>query len=267
MPDFCILRLRKRTLKAAAAMARHALREDDTPNADATRSHCNVVLGGRGHNAQQVLAQMKAATDPLAKRKDAVRCIEFLIAASPSINQWDESKQDRYYKSALAWIGDRFGGGRNVHLAVLHRDETTPHLQVLLAPILHSPDGTKKLAANKLIGGPAGLKKLQDDFAAQIGQQFGLERGVRGSRRHHEPIRSRYTKLMAANDLDQRISVKKIELQELEAKEEYLAVREEVARDVRARQAFARAKEKIELLNGKKTSTARGPRRDEDRTP
>lgn len=194
--NYAILRIQKRTVREAAAMARHALREDHTPNADPQRLGENTVLEGR--SAIDVIERIKAKTDPLAKRKDSVRVIELFIGGSPETLKAKSKKDvDSYFTAALLWIGDRFGGASNVVCAVIHRDETTPHMQVLLTPIRNG-----KLDARELIGGPKGLRELQDDFAARVGEKHGLRRGERGSRAKHTSVKSFYAAMEHIGKLD-----------------------------------------------------------------
>jgi hypothetical protein len=178
-------------------MARHALREDDTPNADPARTPENTIYGPR--SAAEVVRAIKARTDLLAKRKDAVRVVEVLIGGSPEIMaKMSRAQQDEYFADSLRFLSQKFGGDKsNVVLAVVHRDETTPHMQVLLTPIV---DG--KLAANKVIGGPAGLSALQDDFADKVGKKHGMRRGEKGSRAKHTTIRQFYGAIRAAGGAD-----------------------------------------------------------------
>jgi hypothetical protein len=179
-------------------MARHALREDETPNADPAKLGDNEVVAGP-KTADGVVAQLKARTQHLAKRKDAVRCIELFIGASPEIMaKLTRRQQDAYFVDSLHWLSKKFGGDKaNIVSAVIHRDETTPHMQVLMTPIV---DG--KLAANRVIGGPAGLSSLQDDFADKVGKKHGMRRGEKGSKAKHTSIRQFYGAIQAAGGAD-----------------------------------------------------------------
>jgi hypothetical protein len=191
--NYAILRIRKRSIGSAGAMARHALREDDTPNADPARTPENTVYGPQ--SAAEVVRVLKARTDPLARRKDAVRVVEVLVGGSPELmSKMSREQQDEYFAGSLRWLSQKFGGDKsNIVLAVVHRDETTPHLQVLMTPIVGS-----KLAANKVLGGPAGLSALQDDFADKVGKKHGMRRGEKGSRAKHTTIRQFYSAIQAA---------------------------------------------------------------------
>lgn len=143
-------------------------------------------------------------TAPLARRKDAVRCVELFIGASPeAMRAMDRKQQERYLREAVVWAAERFGGKRNLVMVSLQFDETTPHAQVLLAPIERDQAGEPvRLAANRMIGGPAGLRQLQDDFAQAVGRPYELRRGERGSRAKHTSVRAFYAALEAAGRVD-----------------------------------------------------------------
>lgn len=195
--SFAILRLKKRQTKAAGAMARHALREDTVTNADPAKAAANRVLVGAGKTADQVMAGIKAAL-PEKRRKDAVEVVEFLVTASPeAMRAKSEKAQDAYFAAALRWLASKFGGKANVHLAVVHRDESTPHMQVLMTPLVEG-----KLQGNKLIGGPAGLRAHQTAFAAEVGAKHGLVRGLElkpgEERPRYQSIRRWYAAIAAA---------------------------------------------------------------------
>lgn len=197
--QYAIMRIRKRSIGSAGAMARHALREDPTPNADPAKLSDNTVVAGPAV-ASEVVAQLKARTHPFVKRKDAVRVVELFVGASPEIMaKMSRKQQDAYFADSLRWISGKFGGGDNANIvsAIIHRDETTPHMQVLMTPIVGG-----KLAANKMIGGPAGLSKMQTEFAELVGAKYGMRRGEKGSRAKHTSIKSFYAAIERAGGMD-----------------------------------------------------------------
>lgn len=197
MSNYVVLGVKKRSLAGARGMAKHALRELLCPHADPARLNENELLAGPGTVAE-VMQRLKSTTLPLMRRKDAVRCVELLITASPeAMHGKSLAEQNAYFKDALGWVGERFGGAGNVLLAVVHRDEATPHMQVLLMPIL---DG--KLAAKELLGGPSGMLKMHDDFAAQVGKPHGLRRGERGSPAKHEEVAVFHRAIAVAGSVD-----------------------------------------------------------------
>lgn len=186
---FAILRTQK--LKAAVAVRRslkHAFRAQDTPNADPTRLRENSHLG-----ANSVDEAMKAFQNRLPEkiRKNGVLAIEYLITGSPDgMNSKSRRDQDAYFTDALAWLKERHGA-ENLIYAGIHRDETTPHLYAYVVPL--DPQG--KLNCRHFLGGAKALSQMQTDFAEQVGQRHGLQRGIEGSKARHTTVRQYYAAL------------------------------------------------------------------------
>jgi len=114
--------------------------------------------------------------------------IEYFIGASPEAFK-DHMGGGEYFKEALAWLKQRHGA-ENVISSHIHRDETSPHMVVYVVP----RDGDK-LNAKKWLGGKAALSKMQTDFAEKVGQKFGLQRGIEGSKAKHKTIKEFYGEL------------------------------------------------------------------------
>lgn len=193
---FAILRVSKiKTVGTLAAAARHNLRERDAPNADPARSGRNRILVGAGTAEGVMQAWDERAPDKI--RVNAVRAIESVMTASPeAMQEMGAENSIAYLEAALDWLKGRFGA-ENVISAVVHEDETTPHLQAMVIPL----DARGKLNARELIGGPAGLRQMQTDFARDVGEKFGLERGLEKSRATHETVKSYYHRANATEDL------------------------------------------------------------------
>ena len=133
---------------------------------------------------------MQALRDRLPDkyRKDAVIGLEYFVGASP---QWFDGKtreqQDTYFHESIEWLQQRHGK-ENVVGWSIHRDETSPHLVAYVVPL--SDRGT--LNAKQWTGGAATLSKMQTDFAKTVGARNDLERGIEGSKAHHQTIKSFY---------------------------------------------------------------------------
>ncbi|OKA46005.1 hypothetical protein BH759_05715 [Ralstonia solanacearum] len=84
----------------------------------------------------------------------------------------------------------------NVICACIHRDETTPHLHVYVVPL----DSRGKLNCRSFLGGASTLREMQTAFAKRVAASHGLERGVEGSRAHHQSVRRFYGCLEAMAD-------------------------------------------------------------------
>lgn len=202
---YAILRVKKISGKGgtgkanlAAAIA-HNLRERHTPNADSERFQDNTVLKGAETGAQVMQAWQERAPDKV--RKNAVHALEYFVGASPEKMQaMSREQQDAFFRRALDWFEHRHGA-ENVLSAVIHRDETTPHMQVLVIPL----DERGKLNARELIGGKARMSQMQTDFARDVGLSFGLERGRERSKATHQTIREYYGRANTPVEADFRL--------------------------------------------------------------
>ena len=87
----------------------------------------------------------------------------------------------------MTWLQDKHGA-ENILSAVIHNDEITPHLQVMVIPI----DERGKLNARELVGGKAKLSQMQTEFAQEVGKPFGFERGQERSKATHQTIKEYY---------------------------------------------------------------------------
>ena len=131
--QFAILRTQK--LKHVAAVRRsmqHALREQDTPNADPSRAGDNTASVG---SVEEALTRFNArlATQPKV-RSNAVLAVEYLVTASPEIMSYKtQERQNAYFEDALQWLKDKHGE-ENIVAWGIHRDETTPHLYAVVVP-------------------------------------------------------------------------------------------------------------------------------------
>jgi hypothetical protein len=128
-------------------------------------------------------------------RRNGVLACEVFLGASPEYfrprggpgGTWDPQRLESWKESSMAWL-TREWGERNVVSAVLHLDETTPHIQAVVVPI--DPD-TGRMNATRWLDGRQALSAMQDRYATAV-EGLGLERGVRGSVANHISIKSWY---------------------------------------------------------------------------
>lgn len=198
---YAILRIEKRkTAASAAAMSRHALREGEVANAIKGAPKPEVLAGYK--TTADVMAALRQGI-ALAKAKGGAQgftkattpVLDLLVTTSAADMQtMTKQAQDAYFKRALGYIAKKFGGMENILTAAIHRDETTPHMQVLVMPLDRT---TSRFAAGKMLGGPKGLSAIQDEFYEACGKPFKLMRGEKGSKAKHVPVKNLYT---AMND-------------------------------------------------------------------
>jgi len=181
---------------------KHAFREQETPNADMSQTSENSHFGAT--NSQEALEQFNARLATQEKvRSNAVLAIEYLITASPeAMRDKSREQQDGYFHDALDWLRNKHGG-ENVIYAGIHRDETTPHMYAYVVPI----DARGKLNCRSFLGGAKALNQMQTDFAQDVGQPHGLERGLERSRARHVPIREYYARICRAEQKEPAVNV------------------------------------------------------------
>jgi len=116
---------------------------------------------------------------PKAPRKDAVLMASFVVGSDREFfNSLDDDIKKLFFSHCSKFFIDRYGL-KNVISAVVHNDETTPHMHVNIIPI---KDG--RLCAKDLLNRNE-LSKLQTDFYEKVGKHWGLQRGKEGSTASH----------------------------------------------------------------------------------
>ena len=183
--SFVILRHAKIKSSARGAVISHNHRLSDAVekiNIDPEKGHLNRSLMGQG--AMQRLNEKL----PSKMRKDAVIAIETLITASPEF--FDAIEKDRSKLSEnpkfKKWVVDsqiwmKKEWGDNVIDAVLHMDESSPHIHFLTVPLMK--DG--RLCAKDFLALGV-MQRHQTEYAAAM-ESHGLERGlsVKETKRRH----------------------------------------------------------------------------------
>ena len=192
---YAILRMEPRTIQGTAAMLRHALREAPVPNAE-PGAEPPQVLAGHG-TAQAGMAVLRGMVEDCkaAKRwqKSIKPVVDVLVTFSRDDGQrLDKHQQDRYFRDALDFLNARYGA-ENVLCAAIHRDETTSHLQVLIA----ARHEGGRLSSSKLMGNRTALSALQDEFHESVAKPYGLLRGEKRTNAKHVPVRALYAAMNA----------------------------------------------------------------------
>jgi hypothetical protein len=190
---YAILRTAKLTsLGSVGGSAQHNFRERDTPNADPERTALNRTSGAQ--SSKELVAGVKARLATQDKvRKNAVLAVEYFVGASPEwFSQADPKQREAYFDQAEKWLKERHGA-ENVIAVTRQYDETSPHVCAYVVPI--DPKG--KLNCSHFLDGREKLTQMQTDFADKVGRQFGLERGIEGSKAKHKTIKQYYAEIQA----------------------------------------------------------------------
>lgn len=191
-----ILRTQKlKSLGNIAGAAAHVTRSRTTPNADPTKK--NVILYG-GNNIFKDIKKMM----PDVLRINGVLAVEILLTASPEFFHGKNKKEIMTWAQNSLFSQQKFWGEKNVASAILHLDESTPHIHLFAVPKIGD-----KLNCRAYLGGRKKMQDLQTHYAKDM-KKFGLERGVEGSTQKHVTMKKIYG---AMNEIETP-SQKKVEI-------------------------------------------------------
>ena len=235
MEQYIVINIEK-TQTISAVLERHILRVDVryengkkivktwTPdNADASKAMQNRELVSRAYiDPLTGKTKMRTIDQAIRHRIEEAgikrlrpgqnTALEIILTGSPeTLNSLDEKGLEKWVNESMAWAGKTWGE-ENIVTAVLHRDEKTPHIHLIVVPIVQGLSRrskardemlrrvgkkvkTKKrnttgnrLSANEVYTQPR-LYAYHTSYAKEVGAHFGLKRGVRGekgSRKKHQ---------------------------------------------------------------------------------
>lgn len=151
----------------------------DNPQIDRARTKDNYrLVSSYGTYTEFINNRLRELN--LSTRKDAVVMNSFVVGSDKTF--FDKlSKMQRYifFENCAKFFAERYGE-KNIISAVVHLDETTPHMHLNLMPITSNG----RLCSKQLFDKPQ-LQKLQTDFYEEVGKKYGLHRGKEGSQRKH----------------------------------------------------------------------------------
>ena len=116
----------------------------------------------------------------LSPRKDAVVMNSFVLGSDKTFfDGLSRVEQYNFFSDCYKFFAEGYGE-ENIIAAVVHNDETTPHMHLNLMPV--TKDG--RLCSKQLFDKPQ-LQQLQTDFYESVGKRWGLQRGKEGSQQKH----------------------------------------------------------------------------------
>lgn len=143
-----------------------------------TRNNYNIIKRQRSYT-QFINDKIEALDLPTKVRKDAVLMCSFVVGSDRQFfGNLSEEEQKQFFVDCTHFFAERYGEG-NIISAVVHMDETTPHLHLNLIPIAGG-----RLCAKQLFDRKA-LQNLQTDFHSVVGKKWNLQRGREGSQAKH----------------------------------------------------------------------------------
>jgi len=185
------------------AIILHNYRKDgDFAHIDASRSAKNQILVGTTDgiaDVRNVLSRYKPA------RKDSPLYFEMVMTAHQDFfSKKRRELRDKFPEFLRAWADANVkwakrhfdGRGKGIVVnAILHLDEQSPHIHIIVVPVVDMGSRGKRICHTHVLGAERGqsiygnpkMIELQDTYGLAM-EPFGLARGERGSRvKHQEP--------------------------------------------------------------------------------
>lgn len=198
---YCFLSLQKvKTLGQLKSKFYHNHRIADVENADPMLQHLNKnliqcqLMDGTKTDYATAWNERIDNLDYYKNHKvyaNAVKAMEIVMTFSRE----DSIDIDAWQKKNISWLEKTFnvaGDGRsNIMDVTYHADEPgNVHLHAIVIPI----DENGHLNASRFTNGSRVMSEMQSSYARDM-EEFGLERGLRGSKAKHKDIRKFYAEL------------------------------------------------------------------------
>ena len=226
-----------KTTQQFSSMSNHNFRIHlsvaDQKRIDTTRSHLNQVLFNplnisttqASDTSHKITEYFKA--NAVEIKSDSVLAVDLILTTSPEfwgvwqknskITPEGQKKLDEWVKVQMDFVKKKFGENA-VKLAILHLDEKTPHIHIVV-----TPEETKTLKYKNRYGttekvttslnakrwGPAFWNKFLTDYA-NANKQFGLKRPIEGSTAKKIPIKEFEKMIEVASKADYTKAIHKL---------------------------------------------------------
>lgn len=218
---YAVLHLEKAS-GADTGMSMHIERTISPANADPLRTHLNkeLIMFPKGVESRSQAIQHRIDNAGISRKisKTQVRAIRILLTGSP--DQMKEIELDgrleNWCNDNIEWLNRTYGKA-NIVSAVLHLDESTPHLHATIVPITtgerrkakqeqstpkkkynKKSTGTVRLCADDIMT-RIKLKEYQNSYSEAM-SKYGLERGIDGSEAKHISTSQYYRELLSQTE-------------------------------------------------------------------
>ena len=150
------------------------------PQIDKSRTHLNYhTLPYEKKYLSFIDERIKELAPKRKIKDDAVLITSFILGSDKEFfDGISPEVQKQFFDDCTEFFAERHGK-ENVVSAVVHLDESTPHLHFNLMPVMGG-----RLCAKELFDRSA-LRELQTDFYEVVGKKYGLKRGKEGSTAKH----------------------------------------------------------------------------------
>ena len=150
------------------------------PQIDNSRTSENYhVIKTKGSYLKRINARIKELAPKRKIKDDAVLMCSFILGSDKEFfDSLTTQQMHEFFHDVTDFFENRYGT-ENILSAVVHLDETTPHMHLNLIPVFEG-----RLCAKRLFD-RVELQCLQSDFHDNIGKKWGLKRGKIGSTAKH----------------------------------------------------------------------------------
>ena len=150
------------------------------PQIDCERTSDNYhIIYPQGKYIKMINKRLDTLTLQRKIRSDAILMNSFVIGSDgeffKGMRAWE---QHAFFEDCARFFMDKYGY-ENMLSAVVHVDETTPHLHLNFVPINDGRLSSKSLFDRKK------LAELQTELWEQVGKKYGLQRGKENSHATH----------------------------------------------------------------------------------
>lgn len=153
--------------------------EASNPQIDSSRTKNNYHLvkpqGTYLEFINKRIAELKLPSKP---RKDAIFLNSYIVGSDGDYFA-EASDQEQFFIDAVNFFAKRYGR-ENIISAVVHMDETNPHMHLNMVPITKNGRLSSKALHSK-----KELSDLQTEIYEAVGKRYCLERGKEGSQAKH----------------------------------------------------------------------------------
>jgi hypothetical protein len=150
------------------------------PQIDTSRTKDNYHTAGTAKSYIDFINSRIATLSLKRKlRSDAIYMNSFVLTSDKGFfDGLHHIEQRNFFMDCTEFFANKYGK-ENIISAVVHMDETTPHLHLNIVPIVNG-----KLCSKDLFD-KTKLSILQTEFYEKVGKKWGLERGKEGSQTKH----------------------------------------------------------------------------------
>lgn len=230
---------------------RHDKREMQVLNADKDKINANEYLVSSQNESYMKLIDKRIEDTKEYRtknlRSDAVQAFSVVLAIpqekadSIDVKAWSEK--------SMQWLDKTFNQdkekfGNNIVSAILHMDESSPHIHAIVSPV----DKNGHFNAYEFVHGPGSLRQMQTSYAEEM-KEFGLERGKKYSISKHSDLKQFYS------ILNEKVQTKAPDIEKEDTLETYKAKCDKAIQNIEVR--FLAEKKKIEKASEDKVSEER----------